>query len=182
MSGPIRLSKPSSLALRWLRINSVLAVMAMSVVLGGLSPSVARAQKSINFATTGSVRSTLVFTNQISPDVYSFRATVGDQIEVRTSDNTFDTTIRVIGPDASISLFDDDSGGNLASLLVFTAQDTGTYIVVVSSFSGNPGGGDYTLNFARTSPPGAGDSLDVDPIPGESLSRGENPVAEKLLK
>jgi hypothetical protein len=105
--------------------------------------------KNINFSTTGSVTSTLVFGNQISPDVYSFFAQEGERIRLETSNTTVDTTVRVVGPDAAIDLFDDDGGDGLASRLVFTAADTGTYIAVVSSFSGNPGGGNYTLNFAR---------------------------------
>src|SRR6266849_10106486 len=148
MSGSVRLSKPRASALRGRRMNGVLVVMATLVVLGGLSPSLAQAQKFINFNTTGSVRSTLVFTNQISPDVYAFFATAGERIRVQTSNNSFDTTLRVIGPDAAITLFDDDGGSVppasvFASRLVFTAADTGWYLVVVSSFSGNPGGGDY---------------------------------------
>src|ERR687888_2786059 len=82
-------------------------VMVTLVVLGGLFPSIAQAQKFINFDTTGSVTSTLVFGNQIVPDVYSFFATAGEQIRVQTSNNSFDTTIRVTGPDAAINLFDD---------------------------------------------------------------------------
>jgi hypothetical protein len=104
--------------------------------------------KNINFDTTGSVTSTLVFGNQIVPDVYSFFAQAGEQIRLETSDTGVDTTIRVVGPDASIDLFDDDGGGFPLSRLVFTAADAGGY-VAVSSFSGNPGGGTYTLNFAR---------------------------------
>jgi hypothetical protein len=166
-------------------MNSVLVVMAMLGVLGGLSPSVAQAQKNINFTTTGSVLSTLLFGNQISPDVYSFFATAGELIRVETSNNSFDTTIRVIGPDASINLFDDDGGTGNASLLVFTAADTGGYIVVVSSFSGNPGGGNYMLTFARGALAASslsGVSVDVDPTQGESMSDVENPVEEKPLR
>ncbi len=110
MSGSVRLSKPRASALRGRRMNGVLVVMATLVVLDGLSPSLAQAQKFINFNTTGSVTSTLVFTNQIVPDVYSFFATAGERIRVQTSNNSFDTTIRVIGPDAAINLFDDDGG------------------------------------------------------------------------
>jgi hypothetical protein len=116
----------------------------------GLAPSLAHAEKNINFNTTGSVNSTLVFNNQVVPDVYEFFAVAGEQIRVQTSNNSFDTTIRVVGPDAAINLFDDDSGGALASRLVFTAADAGAYLVVVSSFSGNAGNNaTYTLNFAR---------------------------------
>jgi pre-peptidase len=157
------------------------------VVLGvtGLFPAIAQAQKNINFTTTGSVTSTLVFNNQISPDVYSFFATAGEPIRVQTVNNSFDTTIRVVGPDAAINLFDDDGGTNLASRLDFTAADTGSYIVVVSSFSGNPGGGNYTLNFARGSSASAvqGQSeLIVEPGQGESMPEVSNPEEVKPAK
>lgn len=184
MSDSFRLSKPSASSLRWCRMSRVLGVLATLVALGGMFPSIALAEKNINFTTTGSVKSTLLFTNQISPDVYSFFVpTAGEQIRVQTSNNSFDTTIRVIGPDGFINLFDDDGGGNLASRLVFTAADAGTYIVVVSSFSGNPGGGDYTLNFARGS--AALQSLTelrVVPDEGKSMPDVNNPVQVKPLK
>lgn len=183
MSGPITLKNPRLCAGRWRRLTGVLAVLALVVVVGGLSPSLAHAQKNIFFTTTGSVHSTLVFTNQISPDVYSFFATAGERIRVETSNNSFDTTIRVIGPDASINLFDDDSAGNLASRLVFTAADTGWYLVVVSSFSGNPGGGDYTLHFARGAAAASSiQALIATPQGGESMSDVDNAVEEKPLK
>ena len=149
MEGPFRLSNSQASARTGRRLSGLVAVMALGVALSGLVPSSAHAQKNINFLTSGSVRSTLLFGNQIVPDVYEFFATAGERIRVQTSNNAFDTTIRVVGPDASISLFDDDSGGSLASRLVFTASDTGAYIAIVSSFSGNPGGGNYTLTFAR---------------------------------
>jgi hypothetical protein len=185
MLGTVRRSKPSASALRWRRMSSVLGVLATCVVLSGLSPSTAQAQKNINFTSTGSVKSTLVFTNQISPDVYAFFATAGERIRVETSYSGFDPTLRVIGPDASINLFDDDSAGGLEARLVFTAADTGGYIVVVSSFSGNPGGGDYTLYFARGSYANAAQSLSavsVNGAPehaGESMSDVENPAEAK---
>jgi hypothetical protein len=182
MSGPITLKHPRLCAGRGRRLTGVLAVLALVVVGGGLAPSLAHAQKNIFFTTTGSVRSTLVFTNQISPDVYSFFATAGERIRVETSNNSFDTTIRVIGPDASINLFDDDSAGNRASRLVFTAADTGWYLVVVTSFSGNPGGGDYTLNFARGSAAASLQALIATPQGGESMSDVDNAVEEKPLQ
>jgi hypothetical protein len=88
-----------------------------------------------------------------------------------------------VGPDASINLFDDDNGGGLASRLVFTAADTGAYMVVVSSFSGNPGGGDYTLTFARGTLADQASSVasaaDEAQAPGESLAPGVNPLETK---
>jgi Bacterial pre-peptidase C-terminal domain len=136
--------------------------------------------KNINFTTTGSVTSTLVFNNFISPDVYSFFAEAGEQIRLETSNTSVDTTIRVIGPDAAINLFDDDGAGFPLSRLVFTTEDTGNYIVVVSSFSGNPGGGDYTLNFARGAAAlQAVDEVSEDTERGKSMPEFENQVEVK---
>ena len=136
--------------------------------------------KNINFTTTGSVTSTLLFGNQISPDVYSFFAEAGQEIRLETSDSSLDTTIRVVGPDASIDLFDDDGAGFPLSRLVFTTADTGSYIAVVSSFSGNPGGGNYTLNFARG--PAARQAVSEvgeDAEHGKSMPEFENQVDVK---
>jgi hypothetical protein len=135
--------------------------------------------KNINFTTTGSVRSTLVFNNQIAPDVYSFFAEAGQQIRLETSNAAFDTTIRVVGPDASINLFDDDGAGNRNSLLSFTAADAGEYIVVVSSFSGNPGGGEYTLSFARGAAGAPAVAAGEDADRGKSRPEIENDVEVK---
>ena len=181
MIGSFTKSQPRRAARRWQRMASMVGVLALGVALAGLVPSTAHAQKSINFFTSGSVRSTLVFTNQIVPDTYYFFATAGERIRVRTSNNAFDTTLRVVGPDASISLFDDDSGGGLASNLAFTAADTGAYIVVVSSFSGNPGGGDYTLTFARgaSAASSVASPAEEAQTPGESLAPGINPEETK---
>ena len=136
--------------------------------------------KNINFSTIGSVTSTLVFGNQISPDIYSFFAEAGEQIRLETSNTNVDTTIRVVGPDAAINLFDDDGGEGLASRLAFTTADTGTYIAVVSSFSGNPGGGNYTLDFARGAAAlQAVDEAGEDAGQGKSMPEFENRVEVK---
>lgn len=138
--------------------------------------------KNINFTTTGSVTSTLLFGNQISPDVYSFFAQAGEQIRLQTSNASqgLDTTIRVVGPNAATNLFDDDGAGFPLSRLVFTTEDTGTYIVVVSSFGGNPGGGNYTLTFARgAAAQRAVDEVSEDADQGKSMPEYENQVDVK---
>ena len=138
--------------------------------------------KIIQFGTTGSVNSTLLFNNFISPDVYTFFAQAGERIRVETSNlqSGLDTTIRVVGPDAFITLFDDDGAGFPASRLVFTAADTGWYVAVVSTFSGNPGGGNYTLNFARgTAALQAVSEVSEDTERGKSTPDVENQVEEK---
>jgi len=163
-------------------MSGMVGVLVLGMALAGLVPATAHAQKSINFFTSGSVRSTLVFTNQIVPDTYYFFATAGEYIRVQTSHNAFDTTLRVVGPDASINLFDDDSGGGLASNLHFYAADTGAYIVVVSSFSGNPGGGDYTLWFYRGSyadPASSVTSAADDDTHNQTMDPGVNEMQAK---
>ena len=151
MIGSFTKSQPRRAARRWQQMSGMIGVLALGVALAGLIPATAHAQKDINFNTTGSVRSTLLFSNQIHPDTYYFFATAGEYIRLQTSNlaSGLDTTIRVVGPNAATSLFDDDSGGGHASRLVFYAGETGAYIVVVSSYYGTPGGGDYTLTFAR---------------------------------
>jgi hypothetical protein len=164
---------------RWL--PGVLGVLATVVVAGGLTPSSAHAQKFINFNSSGTVQATLVFTNQIVPDVYSFFATAGERIRVQTSNNSFDTTLNVIGPDGQLTnLFDDDGGGGTSSRIVFTAIDTGAHIVVVSSFRGNPGGGSYRLTLARGALAGAtARAVSLDAERGAYMPEVENPVEEK---
>jgi hypothetical protein len=156
-------------------------VLAALLALGGLTPADAYAQKNINFSGTGSLTSTMLFTNQISPDVFSFFAEAGQQIRLQTSNNTFDTTLRVIGPAAENNLFDDDSAGGLASRIVFTAPDTGSYIVVVSSFSGNPitSSGTYTLTFARGVGALATGKEPTGGTTGASQQGGNNPAEPK---
>src|SRR5688572_29733875 len=138
--------------------------------------------KNINFTTTGSLTSTLLFNNQISPDVYSFFAEAGQETRLETSNASegLDTTIRVVGPNAETNLFDDDGAGFPLSRLVFTAEDTGTYIAVVSSFGGNPGGGNYTLDFARgAAGQGAAREVSEDADRGKSMPELENQVDAK---
>jgi len=159
------------------KLRTLLVVAVTLIVLGGLSPSTVQGQKFINFNTSGTVRATLVFTNQIVPDVYSFFANAGELLRVETSNAAFDTTLRVIGPDAAFNLFDDDGGVGLHSRIRFNAADTGAYIVVVSSFSGNPGGGTYDLTFAR----GAAAKTEIDPESGlgDYMPDVANPVEIK---
>jgi hypothetical protein len=160
------------------------ALGATVAILAGFSASNAYATKNINFDTTGSVRSTLAFNNQVVPDVYEFFASAGETIVLATSATTIDTTIRVVGPDASISLFNDDNGTNLLSRLTFTAADTGAYIVIVSSFSGNPvsiSAAEYTLTLARGAQAARAATLDLDADAesGQSNAEAFNPSEDK---
>src|SRR5215470_17259282 len=67
MLGRERVSTSQASTRSWRRLSGLMAVMALGVALGGLVPSSAHAQKNINFFTSGSVNSTLVFGNQIVP-------------------------------------------------------------------------------------------------------------------
>ncbi|WP_089941055.1 hypothetical protein [Candidatus Entotheonella palauensis] len=96
--------------------------------------------------------------------------------------NNFDTTVRVVGPDAAINLFDDDGGPGVNSRLTFTARDVGFYIIVVSSFSGNPprGNGAYTLRMERLGLAGLRTSGVADETGGNtSVTFGVNEIEEK---
>lgn len=157
--------------------NRQVVTVTLAVWLAGLCPAVVHGQKFINFSTTGTIRSTLVFGNQIVPDVYLFFAQAGETIRIETNNSSFDTTLRVVGPDAAFDIFDDDSGIGANSRIFFTAPDTGGYIVIVSSFSGNPGGGTYDLTIARGA---AAQSNAKGESTGQFMPELENPVEVKI--
>ncbi|MBI3949621.1 MAG: PPC domain-containing protein [Acidobacteria bacterium] len=159
------------------RLRKWVVMTVTFVVLAGFSPSTAWGQKDINFSTVGTITSTLLFGNFVVPDVYSFFAEAGEMLRIETSNSVFDPTLRVVGPDAEIVLFDDDSGAGDNARIVFRAEDTGVYLVIVSSFSGNPGGGSYTLTFARGA--AALQSTRAEPSVGRHRLDVENPVELK---
>lgn len=109
----------------------------------------------------------------IQPDVYSFFAVAGDSFQIDIVSSEFDPTLRVVGPDAAIALFSDDVVG-LNPSLFFTAADSGFYLAIVSSFSGNAPGGAYTLTMSAL----RNSTLDVQDAgesrEGESSQRGYN--------
>ncbi|WP_143301516.1 PPC domain-containing protein [Candidatus Entotheonella palauensis] len=151
--------------------RNVVFVLALSVVM--LAASLAHAQKNINFATGGTIAATLLFGNVIHPDSYVFRAEAGDSFQIDVTSSQFDATLRVVGPDAAIVLFNDDAVGFDPSLF-FTASDSGYYLVIVSSFSGNAPGGDYLLTmsaFRNLSTQGTGE--------GDSAEGGSNETEAK---
>lgn len=158
--------------------NRQVVTIVIAVWLAGLCPAVVHGQKFINFSTTGTIRSTLVFGNQIVPDVYLFFAQAGETIRLETSNSSFDTTLRVVGPDAAFDIFDDDSGIGTNSRIHFTTPDTGGYIVIVSSFSGNPGGGTYDLTIARGAA-AKSNAIQGEPT-GQFMPELENPVEVKV--
>jgi hypothetical protein len=123
--------------------------MSLLATVIGLAASPVHAQKKLDFEYTGSVMSSLVASDHMIPDVYSFVAEAGQEFVLNTSLTSIDTTIRVIGPDADLNLFNDDAFGVLSSYLQFSAPVSGTYVVIVATFGGYTDGGNYALNFER---------------------------------
>lgn len=74
---------------------------------------------------------------------YTFEAAQGEEITVTTRSGFFDTFLIVNGP-ADFHQEDDDGAGNRNSTLTFTAPRSGTYDIVVTSFS-REGTGPYSI-------------------------------------
>ena len=114
------------------------------------APASVRAQKKLDWQYTGSVSATLIANPNVTADVYSVEAVEGERLVFNTTLTDIDTTIRVVGPDAAINIFNDDRNGqDLTSNIAFVAPRSGTYLVIVSSYRGEGSGGDYALNFER---------------------------------
>ncbi len=125
----------------------ILALIALQAFV--VSPSYA--QKDIDLVGPFTLSGNLLFNNQVHPDTYVLHLDINEGLLLNASSSIFDITLRVVGPNAAIELFDDDNGPGSDARLQFTAADAGWYIIVVSSFSGNPptGNGAYTLRVER---------------------------------
>lgn len=129
-------------------LHGLLCIAACTVA---LTSTTAHAQKKLDWDNTGSIGGTLIAHPHLIPDIYSFEAEAGENIVFRTSLTDLDTTIRVIGPDASVDIFNDDSNNEvLTSWVDFIAPVSGTYYVIVSTYAGQPTGGQYAFNFERS--------------------------------
>ena len=69
----------------------------------------------------------------------------GQEVEIFLGSESFDTYLDVSGPDGQ-SWYDDDSGGDLDSLLTLVAPVAGEYIVYPRAFSSETASGIYTLS------------------------------------
>ncbi|MBE7385337.1 MAG: tetratricopeptide repeat protein [Leptolyngbya sp. SIO1E4] len=74
---------------------------------------------------------------------YSIEVEAGDVVAVVMSSEDFDTVLTLLGPDGEEVAFNDDFGGTLNSLIVYSVPVSGSYTVVTKSFDGQ--GGDYDL-------------------------------------
>lgn len=86
--------------------------------------------------------------NRSFTDLYSFWARAGDAIEIRMNSAPLDTYLLLYNAEGQVIAEDDDSGGNLNSLLRTTLSEPGLYVVSASSYSREEGAYDLrvTLN------------------------------------
>ncbi len=71
-------------------------------------------------------------------------------VSISLESDDFDTLIEVLDSSGTMITSDDDGGDGLNSQLLFSAPDTDTYTLVVTSFSGSPDG-EYTLSVEESS-------------------------------
>jgi len=81
-------------------------------------------------------------------DRYHFDAQVGQRIVIDLKSDDFDTFLRLLSPDGSIT-DNDDYDGIEHSQLAFNVQQTGRYRLIVSSFKADEAG-DYELSMRLT--------------------------------
>lgn len=82
------------------------------------------------------------------PDNYTLTAAAGDVYVISLESKQFDAYLTVLDSTDDQVAFDDDSGADRDSLLLFAPVEDGAYTVRVSSFDGS--GGDYTLTVIDT--------------------------------
>ncbi|MFP4363339.1 MAG: PPC domain-containing protein [Spirochaetia bacterium] len=91
-------------------------------------------------------------------DLYEFQARRGQEVRVNLT-GSFDTYLFVEFPDGE-ERYNDDYGGTRRSYLTFTAPESGTYRVRVTSFSQGSTGG-YTLSLNQEQPQGEAESISL---------------------
>jgi len=77
--------------------------------------------------------------NRSYTDLHSFWGSAGDVVEVRMNSGPLDCYLLLYNAQGQVVAEDDDSGGNLNSLLQTTLSEPGLYIVVASSYSRDEG-------------------------------------------
>jgi hypothetical protein len=88
-------------------------------------------------------------------DTWTFSGTAGDVVTIFLYSLDFDSYVYLYNPSDVLVLQDDDSGGDLDSLISgYILPSSGTYTIVATSFREN-GGGDYLLELTRVSSSGS---------------------------
>jgi hypothetical protein len=76
-------------------------------------------------------------TEQTQTIIYSFSGSAGDIVTIDLNSSDFDPLVRLFGPDGSILIEDDDSGGGIqARISGFVLPASGTYEIQADSFRG----------------------------------------------
>jgi hypothetical protein len=107
-------------------------------------------------------------------DEWTFTADAGDYVTISMTSNAFDTYLELYDPFGVSIAYDDDSGGNLNSLIRNLQLSTaGTYTIRARSYSGQSSG-PYTLTLTAGEPDtSTGGSIEVGEVVEGDLQRGD---------
>jgi hypothetical protein len=109
-------------------------------------------------------------TDENYSDYWTFQGSAGDLVAIAMqadADASLDSYLRLLGPDGEEIAADDDSGGNLNSLVVAALPETGTYTIGAQRLGGlnGYGYGAYTVTLDRATDV---ETLSIDqPVTGE---------------
>ena len=102
-------------------------------------------------------------------EAWELSARSGQSVTVDVLTDAFDPRVYVVGPGLTETLMDDDGGDGCNARLTFTALESGTHRVVVSSL-GSGATGTYTVRVSdRPGPPPSHGCGEIDPRAIESL-------------
>ncbi|GAB4573252.1 MAG: hypothetical protein Kow0077_15020 [Anaerolineae bacterium] len=116
----------------------MLAVLALLLPLAGVSAQGGAIE--VNQTVEGTAANEVV--------TYRLALEAGQTVSIVLASEDFDAYLRVKDADDFVLAEDDDSGGALNSALLFTAPESGTYIIEISAFGG-PAQGAFTLTTAE---------------------------------
>jgi hypothetical protein len=89
------------------------------------------------------------YTDGTFADIYQINLASDTQIALALNSNDFDAYLYLLDAKGNVVAQDDDSGGNLNSLIV-DSLSAGTYYVVATAFGDYTAGGNYTLSLAQS--------------------------------
>jgi hypothetical protein len=105
---------------------------------------------------------------------YSINLEADEAVEISLDSVDFDAYIELLDSSGTTIASDDDSGGNLNSLLEFTAPEAGTYTIIVRSWVGDASG-DFTLSVSGA---GGSDGGSLGGLLGGSSSDSTSDAAQ----
>ncbi len=92
-----------------------------------------------------SVRGRLEPGDMMMADIWRFEGPAGQHVRIELRSEEFDTYLQLLDAQYNVLAEDDDSLGDLNSVIEFTIPASGTYQVVVNNFEGDRKAGVYTL-------------------------------------